>query len=500
MNGILNYLWEGSVCLLLLYGFYRFFLAKLTFFNWNRVYLLLSLVIVLTVPLLSFQIETIPDEHPTTGGLIYFFPEYDASASFESPLSTVPDLFQILIWVYLIGLSISLLRFFIGLSQIIGRKRTSEKHVHQGHTLLIHPDFNPSSFFHYIFLPEYLPGNMDQFMIISHEQIHSRFFHTLDCLAFQLFRCVFWFHPIIGLMENSLYEVHEYQVDREITKSHSKADYSQLLVHLIWTGRGRLVNNFNQFQIKNRLMMMAKEKSEMKEKFRFLLMLPLMGCLIVLFACEPQEEASPAPPPPPMEVFDVVENMPRPSGGSEAWNQYLTNNLKYPSEAKEKGITGTVYLTFIVDTEGSIQHVQIFRGVGAGLDEEAIKVVENAPKWEPGTQDGQKVNVKMRLPIRFALNKTTLANDNMSMTDVPGQDADQSGGELKVDANYGNGMWSGIVRDQKGKVVPGAVIMVDGSTAGTVSDLDGRFSIKTSQSASLNVTSPGYRSVGLKGQ
>ena len=229
-------------------------------------------------------------------------------------------------------------------------------------------------------------------------------------------------------------------------------------------------------------------------------MLPLMGLLIALFSCEPQEEASPAPPPPSMEVFDVVENMPKPSGGSEGWNQYLANNLRYPSEAKEKGITGTVYLTFVVDTEGSVQHVQIFRGVEAGLDEEAIKVVKNAPKWEPGTQDGQKVNVKMRLPIRFALHQSTSENDNVSMREVAGQEAGPTNGELVVDANYGNGMWSGIVRDQKGKVVPGAVIVMAGSSAGTVADINGSFSIKTNPSADVNVSYPGYKSVGLKGK
>src|SRR5690606_34411255 len=135
-----------------------------------------------------------------------------------------------------------------------------------------------------------LPGNTDQLLIISHEQIHSKFFHTIDCLVFQLFKCIFWFHPIIKLMENSLCEVHEYQVDREITKYHSKTDYSHLLVKLMWTGGGRLVNNFNQFQIKNRIMMMAKTKSKLQEKFKFLLMLPLMGLLIVLFSCEQQDE------------------------------------------------------------------------------------------------------------------------------------------------------------------------------------------------------------------
>ncbi|MEX2592813.1 MAG: TonB family protein, partial [Anditalea sp.] len=492
------YLWEGSICLLLLFGFYRIFLAKLTFFNWNRAYLILSLGIVLTIPIMSFQIDTSPDANPATGRLNYFLPEYEINPSLESPLPTVPIMSQIIIWIYITGLLVSLLRFFIGLNHIIGKIRSSEKNVHQGNTLLINPDFEHSSFFQYIFLPEFLPGNKDQLLIISHEQIHSKFFHTIDCLIFQLFRCIFWFHPLIKLVENSLYEIHEYQVDREITQSHSKAEYSHLLVNLIWTGGGKLVNNFNQFQIKNRIMMMAKEKSKLKEKFKFLLMLPLMGLLIVLFSCEQQEEAVPAPPPPPMEmeVYDVVENMPKPSGGLEGWNQYLANNLNYPSEAKEKGTTGTVYVTFVVDTEGSIQWVEILRGIGSGCDEEAIKTIKNAPKWEPGTQGGQKVNVKMRLPIRFGPKKATSDKDNIPM----GEEVDQRKGELKVDANYANGVWSGIVRDPGGNVVPGATIVMAETSTGTVSDTNGRFSIETSQSGNLYASSAGYKSVRLKGK
>src|SRR5690606_31883425 len=102
-----------------------------------------------------------------------------------------------------------------------------------------------------------------------------------------------------------------------------------------------------------------------------------------------QEADLPAPPPPPMEVYDVVENMPVPSGGMEKWSQYLADNLVYTKEAKEKGVTGTVYLTFIVDTEGSVQHVEILRGIGCGLDEEALRVIKNSPNWIPGTQTGQ---------------------------------------------------------------------------------------------------------------
>ncbi len=103
------------------------------------------------------------------------------------------------------------------------------------------------------------------------------------------------------------------------------------------------------------------------------------------------------------EIFDVVETMPTPPGGMEGWNKYLSNNLKYPTQARRMGIEGTVYVVFVVNTDGSIQDVGILRGIGGGCDEEAMRVVRNAPKWTPGKQRGRPVRVKMRLPIRFKL-------------------------------------------------------------------------------------------------
>ncbi len=103
------------------------------------------------------------------------------------------------------------------------------------------------------------------------------------------------------------------------------------------------------------------------------------------------------------EIFDVVENAPNPPGGMEGWNQYLSKNLKYPTQARRMGIEGTVYVVFVVNTDGSIQDVEILRGIGGGCDEEALRVVKNAPKWEPGKQRGRPVRVRMRLPIRFKL-------------------------------------------------------------------------------------------------
>jgi TonB family protein len=103
------------------------------------------------------------------------------------------------------------------------------------------------------------------------------------------------------------------------------------------------------------------------------------------------------------QVFDVVEKMPQPQGGMEGWNTYLEENLQYPERAKQANIEGTVYVVFIVDKEGNLAKPEILRGIGAGADEEAIRLVNEAPQWIPGSQRGQRVHVKMRIPIRFNL-------------------------------------------------------------------------------------------------
>jgi len=103
------------------------------------------------------------------------------------------------------------------------------------------------------------------------------------------------------------------------------------------------------------------------------------------------------------QIFDVVETQPNPPGGMSGWNKYLSTNLKYPTQARRMGVEGTVIVVFVINTDGSIQDVEVLRGIGGGCDEEAVKVVTNAPKWEPGKQRGKPVRTRMRLPIRFKL-------------------------------------------------------------------------------------------------
>lgn len=103
------------------------------------------------------------------------------------------------------------------------------------------------------------------------------------------------------------------------------------------------------------------------------------------------------------QIFMVVENAPAFPGGDAARMKFLQDNIKYPQMARESGIQGTVYVTFVVERSGAVTDVKILRGIGGGCDEEAVRVVQNMPKWEPGKQRGKPVRVQFNMPIKFTL-------------------------------------------------------------------------------------------------
>jgi protein TonB len=105
----------------------------------------------------------------------------------------------------------------------------------------------------------------------------------------------------------------------------------------------------------------------------------------------------------PKEIFTVVEEQPTYPGGDEARIKFLQENMKYPEEAKELGVQGKVFVTFVVEVDGSITDVKVLRGIGSGCDDEAVRVVKSMPKWVPGKQRGVPVRVQFNLPINFKL-------------------------------------------------------------------------------------------------
>ena len=102
-------------------------------------------------------------------------------------------------------------------------------------------------------------------------------------------------------------------------------------------------------------------------------------------------------------IFTVVQQMPEFPGGHTSLLKYLTTRIKYPIIAQENGIQGRVSCSFVVDTDGSLRNIKVTRGIDPSLDEEAVRVIREMPKWNPGIQNDMAVAVKYTVPVTFRL-------------------------------------------------------------------------------------------------
>lgn len=139
----------------------------------------------------------------------------------------------------------------------------------------------------------------------------------------------------------------------------------------------------------------------------------VLTLLIVFFGIQTSFSQIPPPPPPqvreaPQEESDDVVAFPTVEpefkGGTAKMSEFIGKHIEYPEECIDKGITGKVYVSFVVDKKGRIKNVQVDRSVHPKLDEAAVNVINKMPKWRPGEQDGKRVKCRVRIPIIFSLN------------------------------------------------------------------------------------------------
>jgi TonB family protein len=441
MNDVLIYLWEGSFCLALTVGFYKVFFEKLTFFEWNRFMLLILLAASVLVPLFTIDVAPSMAVLPEVQLPVFWV---GGKIEPESMVNSSDFSWQkILFSCYIVGVVFAASKFVWGTLRLWIQLKSATLQVYNGNKLAIHSRFEPASFFGYIMLPSFDPTDTDHQLILQHESVHCTQRHTLDLLLVQLLKVFFWFNPFIFMYERMIREVHEFQADHFITRFHSTIAYSKLLLRLVTkSNSNHLVHSFNQFQTKKRIMMMTQTNTNPIQKARFILALPLIGLFLAVFSCKnskvttadfPENLLIPmtaestgdttnvtilrekngkkvlvvtATEPTGEEVFEITEIQPKPAGGMEGWMNYLAESLKYPEEAKEGGIEGTVVMAFIVNSDGTISNIETLRGIGGGCDQEAMRVIQNAPKWTPGQLGGKAVRVRMRLPLRFILPKS----------------------------------------------------------------------------------------------
>ena len=103
-------------------------------------------------------------------------------------------------------------------------------------------------------------------------------------------------------------------------------------------------------------------------------------------------------------IIQIEENMPVFNNGEGELMAYLQNNISYPDRAKSAQVTGRVVVAFDVDVNGNVANIEVEQGIGFGCDEEAVRVIESMPRWNPAIQNGAPKAIRMRLPIAFQLN------------------------------------------------------------------------------------------------
>ena len=92
--------------------------------------------------------------------------------------------------------------------------------------------------------------------------------------------------------------------------------------------------------------------------------------------------------------------------------KFIGDNMKYPQAAVENGIQGTIFVKFVVDKSGKLTNINVERGIGRGCDEEAVRIVQSMPDWNPGVNKGTPVNVNQTVIVKFKLKATYATTDN----------------------------------------------------------------------------------------
>jgi TonB family protein len=197
------------------------------------------------------------------------------------------------------------------------------------------------------------------------------------------------------------------------------------------------------------------------------------------------------------EIFTIVEETAQPKNGINEFYANLATQIKYPEQARKTGVEGRVFVEFVVNKDGSLSEVKVLRGIGAGCDSEAMRVVSKSENWNPARQRGKAVKQRIVLPIVFALGKSPDYGSIYFEEPVEGEKQ-----SMKVNGSFvqenGKNYMIGQVFDSNGNPLPGMNIVLAGTTQGTVSDLEGKYRLAvTNKTGKLVFSFVGFENESL---
>ncbi|WP_084373975.1 M56 family metallopeptidase [Reichenbachiella faecimaris] len=414
MNSIFNYLLESGFALGAFSLFYLLALKQEKAFVFNRFYLLGSVFLSLLLPMIQFRVAGVPS-NLVAGTIILETLELNAT---EAASIFIPYA----LWLYVYIVIVALLLFRIvrkAVPLLIARRQSITQQGY--HLYSLKNSSEAYTFWDTIYLGDQLDeGERD--IILSHEVIHAREKHSLDILILEILSVILWINPIFLLVKKLARTNHEYLADAKAINLMNKKTYVQTLAsHAIKKSGFVLAHAFYTSSTLKRIKMINQQNNQIM-KIKQIVPFVLGLALVIVFGCEDaaeqlssmddqaaataiaQAQTSSVKKAEGMDgVYDMVDVQPGPNGGMTAFYQWVAETMEYPTQARKDGIEGRVFVQFIVNEKGDITDVKSIKGIGAGCDAEAVRVMKTAAKWTPGLVDDKPVKVRMIMPVSFKL-------------------------------------------------------------------------------------------------
>lgn len=403
--------------------FYLCYLAILkqdTFFTIKRIYLLTAMIIPFVYPLITLQLsENVTEYNAVLQTIIVTGESVNGFLNEQKNWHNNLSMYNILIIIWLIGSIFLSLSFFMKLKMIYTlfnrRKYMKVEKINNCKVYYSEDDrLSSFSFFRSIFINN--KDNISKQEILQHELLHIKYYHSIEIIFAEIMTIVFWWNPLVWFIKNEIKINQECMVDQKMIDSgFDKKQYQYALLNeTIKNTSISIINNFNVSQLKKRICMMNKKRTNQIGYLKYLIMIMIPATLCIANSQSvvannieniSTNEIEINEPLQNKKILTSCETMPQFHGGESAMFKFLAENLQYPKKAETDKTEGRVIVRFVVDENGKVVDPTILRGLSPECDAEALRVVKAMPNWTPGTEKGKVVAVYYTLPLLFRLSK-----------------------------------------------------------------------------------------------
>ncbi len=421
---MIAYLIEVSMFWFLFLGIYFLFFRNEQLHHYNRIYLLITLLGALVIPLVQIGV---PQSLSNAIELPEILMENSVAGTTVDPSRDFGSYF---IWgIYCFGVTCMSIRFGSALLKVYRTRKSGIVSKIDGVSLIYSDGVKqPFSFGKMIFFNSaFAEEEEDRDAILQHELVHVKQRHSIDMILIEIIKAAFWFNPLIYILGREIKLVHEYAADSSALSnpSSSKKRYKKLLLSIA-TGTDSehlLLNTFYSSFISKRILMINSKKTS-PSKIKWFTPIPLF--LLFFFVGPATSQISFGQTTDDLDnkgkvALKEVDKHPLMKGCENEEQakdcsdmkliQYIYTNIEYPEKAREKGTEGTVVVKFVISKTGKPGSFEVVRDPGHGLGDEALRVIKTIPDFIPAEVDNKQVAVEYFLPVRYKLEDDEKENE-----------------------------------------------------------------------------------------